>query len=78
MLNQNLNKNSIRNLLTIRYDPSERSLISKASYKNFNGVNTDADGLKTKKLLKNAFLKQIKEPRKPLAISFYSLFIPIT
>ena len=51
MLNQNLNKNSIRNLLTIRYDPSERSLIPKASYKNFNGVNTDADGLKTKKLL---------------------------
>jgi|TARA_B110000495_G_scaffold202756_1_gene223827 asparagine synthase (glutamine-hydrolysing) len=72
MLNQNLNKNSIRNLLTIRYDPSERSLIPKASYKNFNGVNTDADGLKTKKLLKNAFLKQIKEPRKPLAISLSS------
>ena len=71
-MDSNLDKKSIRNLLTIRYNPSERSLITKVSHKNFSEINTDPTGLKTKKLLKNAFHKQIKEPTEPLAISLSS------
>ncbi len=71
-LNSNFDKISVRNLLTIRYDPSEKSLIPKASWKNFTEKNTDPTGSKTKKLLKTAFQKQIKNSSEPLAISLSS------
>jgi len=71
-LNSNFDKNSIRNLLTIRYNPSEKSLISRATWKNFSSIHADLDGIKTKKLLKSAFQKQIKNSTEPLSISLSS------
>ena len=72
MLNSNFDENSIRNLLTIRYNPSEKSLIPRATWENFNSIHTDPDGIKTKKLLKSAFQKQIKNSTEPLSISLSS------
>ena len=71
-MNSNFDKDSIRNLLTIRYNPSEKSLISRATWKNFSSIHADLDGIKTKKLLKSAFQKQIKNSTEPLSISLSS------
>ena len=71
-MNSNLDKNSIRNLLSIRYNPSEKSLIPQATWKNFNEIHTDPTGIKTKKLLECAFQKQIKNSTEPLSISLSS------
>jgi asparagine synthase (glutamine-hydrolysing) len=68
----NLNKISIRNILSIRYDPTEKSLFPRALLNNFIDTNTDTTGFKTKKLLKNALRKKIKNSKEPIAISLSS------
>lgn len=68
----NLNKISIRNILTIRYDPTEKPLISQVSPQNFVEMKTDPTGSKTKKLLKNALQKKIKNSKESLSISLSS------
>lgn len=65
-------KNSIRNLLTIRYDPTEKSLIPKATWKDFNEKNQDPSGLITKNLLVNAINKKLKYFKNPISISLSS------
>ncbi len=71
-MNVNLNKTSIKNILTIRYDPTEKPIISPVSVKNFNEIKTDPTGSKTKKLLVNAFKKKIINSKEPIAISLSS------
>lgn len=71
-MNPNLNKNSIRNILTIRYDPTEKSLLSQAKIKDLVESQTDLTGEKTKKLLTNALKKKIKNSKESLAISLSS------
>lgn len=68
----NFEKKSIRNLLTIRYDPTEKSLISNANWKDFNEKNQDPLGLITKNLLTNAIAKKLKNFTGPISISLSS------
>ncbi len=71
-MNTKLNTIPIRNILTVRYDPTEKPMLSPASVKNFNDTQTDLTGLKTKQLLINAFKKQISNSKEPIAISLSS------
>lgn len=68
----NFDKNAIRNLLTIRYDPTDKPLIPKVTWKNFNQKNQDPLGLTTKNLLINAITKKLKNFKKPISISLSS------
>lgn len=52
--NIQLNKNSIRNLLTIRYDPSPKSNINQIQPKQLRTTESDPEGYNTEKLLKKA------------------------
>lgn len=63
-----INRTSIRNLLTIRYDPlknSEHSIIPN----HFFPEHTDKDGLKTEKLLTQSIKNFFGSNKKPIAIS---------
>lgn len=60
MLNK-LDKVSIRNILSIRYNPLEKSLIPPLTWKNCKNKISDEDGLYAEKLLKNIIAKSLTE-----------------
>ena len=67
-----LNSVSIRNILSIRYNPTEKPQLSPVTSKNFNETQTDPSGLKTKTLLKNALKNKLKTSNEPIAVSLSS------
>ena len=67
-----LNSVSIKNILSIRYDPTEKPQLPSVTSKNFNETQTDPSGLKTKTLLKNALKNKLKTSNEPIAVSLSS------
>ena len=67
-----LNSLLIKNILTIRYDPTEKPKLSPVTLKNFDGTQTDFSGLKTKTLLINALKNKLKNSNEPIAVSLSS------
>ena len=67
-----VNKTLIRNILTIRYDPTKKPKLSPVTLKNFNETQTDPSGLKTKTLLINALKIKLKNSKGPIAVSLSS------
>ena len=63
---------SIRNILTIRYNPLEKPLIDPISWKDFDSSKTDKVGKKTQKLLLKSVKKQFPDTNEPLVISLSS------
>ena len=62
----------MKNILTIRYDPTEKPKLSPATLKNFDETQTDSTGLKTKTLLINALKNKLKNSNEPIAVSLSS------
>lgn len=64
-------KTSIRNFLTIRYNPIERISNTPIKWNNFRNNASDSNGYQTEKLLKNAFLKipRVKKGRFVVSLS---------
>jgi asparagine synthase (glutamine-hydrolysing) len=67
-----LNSVLIKNILTIRYDPTEKPQLSPVTLKNFDETETDSSGLKTKTLLINSLKNQLKNSNEPIAVSLSS------
>ena len=67
-MNSKINKNYLRNFLTLRYDPSKTSkkLISK---NNFSPQKYDKNGIKTENLLTESIKSFFGNPKKSIAIS---------
>jgi len=63
---------SIRNILSIRYNPEENSLISPVTWKIFNNKSTDVKGKKTEKLLINHAQELLQNKNGPLVVSLSS------
>ena len=63
---------SIRDILTIRYDPLEKSLITPASWKDFDDSEFDKVGNKTQNLLLKSVKKQFPDTNDPFVISLSS------
>lgn len=71
-LRMRLDKNTICNFLTIRYNPLEKPIINLATWKDFRNTNSDPNGNSTEKLLKNVFSKKLSEKRGPFIVSLSS------
>ena len=67
-----IDKNLIRNFLTIRYNPVEKPLVKKASPNEFSDSTNDTDGILTENLLLDFISKSIKNDEKPIAVSLSS------
>ena len=67
----NLNHKEIRNLLTIRYNP-ESFLQQTKSWTEFKPKNSDPQGKKTEKLLKNAIKRKFENIDDPIVFSLSS------
>ena len=67
-----LNSVSIRNILSIRYNPTEKPQLSPVTSKNFNETQTDPSGLKTKTLLINSLKNELKNSNEQIAVSLSS------
>lgn len=63
---------SIRNILTIRYNPLEKPLINPVSWNDFDDSNTDKFGKKSQKLLLNSVKKQLHGIDDTIVISLSS------
>jgi len=70
-LKARLDKNAIRNFLTIRYNPLEKSLFTPPTWKNFRNTESDPNGYQTEKLLKNV-ISNVGEKRGPFVVSLSS------
>ena len=68
MINK-LDKAEIRNILSIRYDPTKKTLIKPASIYDFLKDTSDSKAKKTESLLKNATEKLIKSERGSITVS---------
>ena len=66
-----LNNNSIKNILTVRYNPLEKPLYPLLTWKDFDYDLTDKDGIKTEKLLTDSILKNLTK-EKSISISLSS------
>lgn len=66
-----ISKTSIRNHLTIRYDPTSKFLIPQATPRDFKAISSDPMGLKTENLLKNS-ISSISLDEKPIAVALSS------
>jgi len=67
-LNSKINKINLRNILTIRYDPS-KSLKQLISSTDFSPKINDLDGTKTEKLLTQSIKNSFGSSKNPIAIS---------
>jgi asparagine synthase (glutamine-hydrolysing) len=67
-----IDKEQIRNILTIRYNPKERVELTPIKWNDFRPNTNDPTGLKTEKLLQNSLLKQLHDISGPLVVSLSS------
>ncbi len=66
-----LNNKSIRNILTVRYDPLEKPLFPPLTWKDLDYNLNDKDGIKTEKLLTGSIIKNLSK-EKSISISLSS------
>lgn len=66
-----ISKNSIRNYLTIRYDPNSHPIITPAATTDFKTTSSDPNGINTEKFLRNS-ISSISLDEKPIAIALSS------
>ena len=66
-----LNKKNIRNILTVRYNPLDKSSIPLSTWKNFNYDLKDNDGIQTEKLLTDSIRRNLSK-EKSISISLSS------
>ncbi len=59
----------LQNFLTLRYDPSNYSLMNLASYRDFLPTNSDNNGKISEQLLEQSIRTKIPDNDKPIAIS---------
>lgn len=69
---QKLDRIAIRNILSIRYNPNEKPIISPLTWKNCVERYSDPRGIHTEKLLMNSISKKIFNSNKPLIVSLSS------
>ncbi|MGI0009817.1 MAG: asparagine synthase-related protein, partial [Nitrosopumilaceae archaeon] len=67
-----LDKNAIRNFLTIRYNPLEEPPIRPATWKDFQPNFSDPNGYQSEKLLKNSILKLSAQKKGHFVVSLSS------
>ena len=68
-LRSRLDKISIRNILSIRYNPEETSQIKPVTWKDFKKTESDPDGRKVERLIRNNILKKIEPEDGPICVS---------
>ena len=68
-MNQFLNKIAIRNILSIRYNPTKTTLIKSATVKDFKDDYSDPIGLRSEKLLKKSIVNSLSNENNAVAIS---------
>lgn len=71
-MKKRLDKNSIRNFLTIRYNPLDKPPFPQANWKDFRTSVSDPNGHQTEKLLKNSIDKFITTNKDSFAVSLSS------
>ena len=67
-----LNPQLIRNLLSIRYNPTDKPLIKPASTKDFKNQNSDLDGKYVEKLCEQSIRNSIPYKTKSISLSLSS------
>lgn len=72
ILQNRLDKTSIKNILTIRYNPMEKPVFRKSLQKDFETKFSDGKGLYTEKLLLKSVENQINDESGPYVISLSS------
>ena len=71
-MDHKVDKTQIRNILSIRYNPHDKTQFFRASPSNFKNKYQDDDGLKTQELLKQSILKKIPDDGETITISLSS------
>ena len=71
-MKKRLDKNSIRNFLTIRYNPLDKPFFKPASWQDFRSSDSDPDGYQSEKLLKNTIYKFTANRKGPYVVSLSS------
>lgn len=71
-MNSRLNKNAIRNFLTIRYNPLEKPIVASVTWRDFRPSVSDPNGYQIEKLLKNAISKVPTTKKGPFIVSLSS------
>jgi len=67
-----LNKTHIRNIMTIRYDPTEKPPLQPVMSASLNPIHSDINGYNTERLLKNTISKSLRQFDESLVISLSS------
>ena len=67
-----LNKESIRNILTIRYNPLEKTMFKKKTWQDFRTIYSDSHGRRTELLLKKSIQKSLLKKKGPICVSLSS------
>jgi asparagine synthase (glutamine-hydrolysing) len=62
----------VRNLLSIRYNPEEKALITPAHWRDFLSKFSDPDGSETERLLKRSIAQSLSEKKGPFLVSLSS------
>jgi len=71
-LNKKLDLISIRNILSIRYNPEEKTSFSKKIWSDFKPKNSDSNGKITEKILKNQIKTELGDYEEPITLSLSS------
>jgi asparagine synthase (glutamine-hydrolysing) len=71
-LNKKLDLISIRNILSIRYNPEDKPTFIKQPWTNFQSKNSDLNGKKTEKILKNQIKHELENYEEPIILSLSS------
>lgn len=71
-MNPRIDKNQIRNYLTLRYNPLEKPSMPYATWKDFQGMVSDPSGIKTQKLLERSILNLLSRKNGTIVIGLSS------
>ncbi|MEX0656983.1 MAG: asparagine synthase C-terminal domain-containing protein [Nitrosopumilaceae archaeon] len=71
-MNKKLDLISIRNILSIRYNPEEKPTFHKKHWTSFQPKNSDLNGKKTEKILKNQIKREFENYEEPIILSLSS------
>ena len=71
-MNKKLDLISIRNILSIRYNPEEKVSFHKKSWSDLKPKNSDSNGKITEKILKNQIKTELENYEEPITLSLSS------
>jgi len=71
-LNKKLDLISIRNILSIRYNPEEKVSFQKKLWSDLKPTNSDSSGKITEKILKNQIKTELEDYEEPITVSLSS------